>query len=83
MLCKANKERADRARETSLDRDYLEEFNEVERKSDFRHTTGNMGKIGSFSREEIDQKQNEQRQMPQVWAKAARLKQLRDQLQYK
>jgi len=36
-------------RENAIDKHYLDEFRVVEKKADFRHTSGNMGKIGTCS----------------------------------
>lgn len=40
---------ANNERENDIDKFYLSEFREIDKKADFKHTSGNMGKIGTCS----------------------------------
>lgn len=62
--------------ENRIDNFYLSEFREIKKKADFKHTSGNMGKIGTCSLQEIKDLKNQELKMPKVWEKAVRVKNL-------
>ena len=49
-------------------------------KKDFIHTSGNMGKIGTQSLEEIRDLKTAEMKIPRVWEKASRVNQLKSDL---
>lgn len=69
---------ANNERENEIDKFYLSEFREIEKKADFKHTSGNMGKIGTCSLQEIRDLKKQEMKMPKVWDKAIRVKNLQD-----
>ena len=56
------------------DEDYINEFRIVERQSEIKHTSGNVGKIGSTSKEFIEKLQAQKNKMPDAWAMDLRVK---------
>ena len=68
-------------REVKLDQQYLDEFREIEKKEDFKHTSGNMGKIGTESLEEKRDRKKEELKLPNFWRRASRVKKAKDQFQ--
>jgi O-succinylbenzoate synthase len=53
-----------------MDQDYLEGFYIAQTKNEFRHGPGNMGKLGSFTQEEMDRKKEDNRKLVEIWQKS-------------
>lgn len=70
----------DNEKELKLDKEYFDEFRDIELRKDFIHTSGNMGKIGTQSLEEIRDQKTAEMKIPRVWEKAAQVNQLKQDL---
>lgn len=64
----------EKKKQAKHDEDYINEFRIVDRQSEIKHTSGNVGKIGSISKEYTETLKAQENKMPNAWAMDLRVK---------